>query len=533
MKLHAEVQGRSGLRGAPALLQRKPGKSGCGCGSCDKCKGAALQRSATASNDFGEAPPIVHEALRGQGRPLDAQTRSYFEPRLGQDFSEVRVHTGGLAAQSARAVAARAYTVGSDVVFDEGRFAPHSVEGRHLLGHELAHVVQQRGGGLTPGTGLRVGAANDAYEAAADRAADAVARGGHASPGAAQSGVLRRAPGDAPAVPSPLIAMNQSLASVELEEGEAASKDNPKLVQVAESYKANPSARVRLSAYLTSGAQNSSAQESAERGKLNTRMRAIRDALKALGVPEDAIDLSPATGYSTSAHGQVGVDVSKRTPLNLLPAPLAPTGTPLQPAPGPAPQGGSGLPSLNLDFEFGPVKVSLPKEVRAKLPVAFRGGKSLVIELGYEVPAKFSFKITLDGTPYVRVSLKAGAEVDAKSGATTGSAGLQIDTLATTCNAPDPGETREKIKSAGDKLNKAAQEFKAAQGSDQLSKAFDIASAIGEMYDAVDKAKSKCKPVPRASFELGYKHLLTPGSETDPRKQPPTDYIGVTGTFHF
>ena len=53
------------------------------------------------------------------------------------------------------------------------------------------------------------------------------------------------------------------------------------------------------------------------------------------------------------------------------------------------------------------------------------------------------------------------------------------------------------------------------------------------MYDAVDKAKAKCKPVPRASVEFGYKRLLSPGSEADPTKQPPLDYAGVTATFNF
>ena len=188
--------------------------------------------------------------------------------------------------------------------------------------------------------------------------------------------------------------------------------------------------------------QNNSAQESTERGRLNTRMRTIRDALKALGVPEDAIDLSPATAYSTSAHGQVSVDVSKPAALSPL---LTPTPSPVgvtPPASAPGAQGGSSLPSLDLNLKFGPVTVSLPKEVRAKLPIPFRSGKSLIIDLSYEVPAKFALKITLDGTPFLRVSLKAGAEVDPKEAAVTGSVGLQIDTVATVCNAPIPGETR-------------------------------------------------------------------------------------------
>lgn len=91
----------------------------------------------------GEAPAIVHEALAGPGTPLDAATRQTMSEGLGHDFSGVRVHTGTLADASARAVGARAYTVGADVVFAEGQHRPGSAEGDRLLAHELAHVAQQ------------------------------------------------------------------------------------------------------------------------------------------------------------------------------------------------------------------------------------------------------------------------------------------------------------------------------------------------------------------------------------------------------
>jgi len=88
-------------------------------------------------------------ALSGStaGRPLDATTRDFFEPRFHQDFSQVRVHTGGAAASSAEALAARAYTAGHDIVFANGQYAPHSSAGQRLLAHELTHVVQQRASG--------------------------------------------------------------------------------------------------------------------------------------------------------------------------------------------------------------------------------------------------------------------------------------------------------------------------------------------------------------------------------------------------
>ena len=79
------------------------------------------------------------------GQPLDEQTRVFMESRFGQDFRGVRVHADEKAAESAGAVGARAYTVGKNIVFGGGEFAPRSTEGQRLLGHELTHVVQQWG----------------------------------------------------------------------------------------------------------------------------------------------------------------------------------------------------------------------------------------------------------------------------------------------------------------------------------------------------------------------------------------------------
>lgn len=84
-------------------------------------------------------------SLQGGGQPLPNQVRSYFEPRFGQDFGHVRVHTDSNAVLAARAINAKAFTIGNDVVFGAGQYAPNEVEGRRLLGHELTHVVQQRG----------------------------------------------------------------------------------------------------------------------------------------------------------------------------------------------------------------------------------------------------------------------------------------------------------------------------------------------------------------------------------------------------
>lgn len=82
-------------------------------------------------------------SVQSDGRPLPESARNYFEPRFGYDFSQVRVHTDAGAAKSAQTVNAQAYTLGRDIIFGNGNYSPETTPGRHLLAHELTHVVQQ------------------------------------------------------------------------------------------------------------------------------------------------------------------------------------------------------------------------------------------------------------------------------------------------------------------------------------------------------------------------------------------------------
>lgn len=112
---------------------------------------AVAQRKAASETvpSAGSLTSVQH-VLASPGRPLDASTREFFAARFGHDFGAVRVHDDATAAASARGVQALAYTVGRDLVFGAGQYSPGTSAGRHLLAHELTHVVQQSGMGSSP-----------------------------------------------------------------------------------------------------------------------------------------------------------------------------------------------------------------------------------------------------------------------------------------------------------------------------------------------------------------------------------------------
>lgn len=178
--------------------------------------GGVLQRKrGSRFNEAGVVPPVVHDVLRSSGQPLDASTRSFMEPRFAhdfsgvpvhsaplaasslavvpphhgseieadavaqqvmrstnaapradaaQDFSRVRIHNDAKAAESARAVNARAYTVGENIVFGSNRYVPGTQEGKALLAHELTHTIQQQQGGLRGGPTVQRAPIDDVRE---------------------------------------------------------------------------------------------------------------------------------------------------------------------------------------------------------------------------------------------------------------------------------------------------------------------------------------------------------------------------------
>lgn len=123
------------------VLQRR-------CSTCDMDEDEVLRpkelpgRTPTAAFQ-ADVPPIVQEVLRSPGQPLDPATRAFLEPRFGHDFSQVKLHTDTKSGESAEAVGALAYTMGSHITFGVGQYDPSTSKGQELLAHELAHVLQQ------------------------------------------------------------------------------------------------------------------------------------------------------------------------------------------------------------------------------------------------------------------------------------------------------------------------------------------------------------------------------------------------------
>jgi len=124
---------------SPSAIHRK-------CNSCEEEEETVQRKGLPSGGDIpAQSPGHVREVIGSGGRPLDRATRSFFESRLGYDLSSVRIHTDSAARQSARAIDAKAYALGGDIVFGSGEYKPESETGRHLIAHELAHTIQQTG----------------------------------------------------------------------------------------------------------------------------------------------------------------------------------------------------------------------------------------------------------------------------------------------------------------------------------------------------------------------------------------------------
>jgi hypothetical protein len=175
---------------APPVIIHAPIRSGllqrctatAECEECRKNRRSGVHRSAAGTQPMDGVPETVYETLRSPGQPLDLETRAFMGRRFGHDFSQVRVHTDAKAAESAQAVNALAYTVGRDIVFASGQYAPRTSKQQELLAHELTHTIQQQFMPATNKSDLSIGAVKDDFEHGAEEKARTVLAGGISLP---------------------------------------------------------------------------------------------------------------------------------------------------------------------------------------------------------------------------------------------------------------------------------------------------------------------------------------------------------------
>ena len=140
----------------PAVIEK------CACGEDQKrvMEKADVPRGEGSSVQAPRINPEIEariRALRGRGQPLPSSERGFMQTRFGADFSGIRIHTNQDADSYSRAIHARAFTLGSDIFFRAGEFAPGSSNGRRLLAHELTHSIQQGAAAPGPVNALRIG----------------------------------------------------------------------------------------------------------------------------------------------------------------------------------------------------------------------------------------------------------------------------------------------------------------------------------------------------------------------------------------
>ena len=411
------------------------------------------------------------------------------ERQFQRSFQDVRVHAGGQAGESARAVNALAYTVGLNIVFAPGHYNPSSAEGQKLIAHELGHVAQQRGS--VAGGSLPIGPSHSSAEAEADRAADAAVQG------------------------RPVGGMS--------EHGPAVQKKGPL------KYDLDPKVVGMILANCASG-------QGDPKTCAEFRATVLGDQGATTAARPDLAATSPAV--------QSILESIQKPPIFVPPGSQG-TGPGKDPKPGPPPASGSGLPDIGkavkqlTEFEFitkaGTFKINLPTKATAAFKGRLANSKYVRINFEAKVAGTFSASISIDGVP---VELKG--QVDAKN--QTVSVSLRIFGSTGACQTSVPSDAIDKINDAGKKISdlfakKAADEAikKPDPKPDALQQAaneigdfvqpeIDIGKAVAAFAEAVqaveDMKKGSCK---KGKIEFGLGGTFPygkPGDGSGPQLSP-------------
>lgn len=459
---------------------------------CENCrrKRLGVQRyslDGSGRNARGiQDPARLERVVQTPGTVLDAGTKSLMNSRFGHDFSRVRIHSDAAAAASARAERAHAYTLGEHVVFGHGRYAPATTEGRRLLAHELAHVVQQ-----TENTGS-VTLPGATSEAEADHAARAVTHN----------------------LPVPVIgSVNAPVIQRDDAEPEALSPES----QVS---RAELMCDLRTLCRLHFASRDIVPVERVRRA-----YRACRPGSLATTALNPCLALDFATLREVTEPG--GATSPGRSPPTTAPAPAAGS------------SGGLSLPSTNVRFSLGPVElnIDLPSSLTARLPIPFQGARVLEIGLEATTSGRFTFNVTINAVPHVRIILRARASVEERRG----SAGVVVETTRTVCRATDESTARTQLEAAGERLRNAIQTAQnppepAADedpAMERLSRLADVVSALVNVHQAVERVRAPCREVPLAAFEFGVQGPLGEQEPGHERERGAVPYVGGTATLRF
>ena len=186
---HEHAEQTSGSRAKPAQPTAPSLASQIGnAGVARLVEGRSIDRSGGGPGRLDRELARAIDERRGRGRELDGDARARLEHTMDEDFSDVRVHDDAEAHELSKAVSAEAFTTGSDVFFQAGKYEPSSSAGQKLLAHELTHVSQQRGAART--SDMTVSDPGDASEVEASAIADKVSS---AAPTATPGAVVARA----------------------------------------------------------------------------------------------------------------------------------------------------------------------------------------------------------------------------------------------------------------------------------------------------------------------------------------------------
>lgn len=449
-----------------------------------------VQGKVSSTRASGLLPETAATVLHAPGHPLDTSTRRFMEDRFNQDLGDVRLHTDAAAAQSARSLSAQAYTVGRHIVFGAGGYAIHSPESRQRLAHELTHVIQQRQpGDANLSTAQREGEARQAARSIATHAP------------------MPRISAASPALSRDPVPGTDDDASFEATIAEATC-DIGALCRLSHSAPA-----------------------------VVTRERLI----EAYTQCHPHVQLSSLNAGNPCLMPNFGLPVPPSTALVPYRAPGTAPATGGAPAPAAGSGAGLALPSTTVQFNLGAAAISidLPSSLSVRLPLPFRGAERVVFALNAST-SEFSFSVTINAVPHVRIIASTSATTEGR-----GSAGLTVQTTRTTCNAVNPAAARSALESAGTRLRDAIQAVQTPPAPDpeasELERTFapharlaEVVGAVANLDSEIDRVGAPCREVPVASFNFGVQGQLTTADEpVAPGTPPPASFIGGSLRFHF